>query len=538
MMYYKLFYNLTKIYYIFLLFFPFSILKGESPLAPLKIDTPRQSISIFIESMNTHRKGTIENDQTKIDAIYKAIKCLNLREIPPLIREEQGKEIAIFLKETIDKVYVFQPNFEDVPIDISVSTWTIPETEITLSLEELNGKKEYLFTTSTILNARIYFNKTKSLPYLKESGQGAGYSPPFSERFAPRWTNTFLFGLLVWQWLGLFLAIFLGIGIKFSSTYLFELSVKIAKTSSLIWDDQIFIALSKPGGNLVTIGFWYIFLYLAGIDGKIYIILSYILKFFMGIFFIKFLNDFSDIIGTFYKQHIISSEDPSDLQLVSLLIKLTKILLVSLGVMLSLQNMGINVISLLAGLGIGGLAIALAARDTAANLFGSLMILLDKPFKTGDYIKIGTIEGVVEEIGFRSTQIKGDGDSSISMPNSLIANSNIENLGIGRKNKSSFSIYLPYDTNPINLEIFLDKIKSMLTKNPMILREKIVVNFYKISDPGLEIYISFFMASSEIELELNILQKIYLDIFKIAGDLEIKFVTQNNSYSLGIHSNN
>ena len=538
MMFYKLFYNLTKIYYIFLLFFPYSILKGESPLAPLKIDTPRQSISIFIESMNTHRKGTIENDQTKIDAIYKAIKCLNLREIPPLIREEQGKEIAIFLKETIDKVYVFQPNFEDVPIDISVSTWTIPETEITLSLEELNGKKEYLFTTSTILNARIYFNKTKSLPYLKESGQGAGYSPPFSERFAPRWTNTFLFGLLVWQWLGLFLAIFLGIGIKFSSTYLFELSVKIAKTSSLIWDDQIFIALSKPGGNLVTIGFWYIFLYLAGIDGKIYIILSYILKFFMGIFFIKFLNDFSDIIGTFYKQHIISSEDPSDLQLVSLLIKLTKILLVSLGVMLSLQNMGINVISLLAGLGIGGLAIALAARDTAANLFGSLMILLDKPFKTGDYIKIGTIEGVVEEIGFRSTQIKGDGDSSISMPNSLIANSNIENLGIGRKNKSSFSIYLPYDTNPINLEIFLDKIKSMLTKNPMILREKIVVNFYKISDPGLEIYISFFMASSEIEQELNILQKIYLDIFKIAGDLEIKFVTQNNSYSLGIHSNN
>jgi MscS family membrane protein len=538
MMLYKLAFNLTKIYYIFLLFFPFSLLKGDGPLAPLKINTPRQSISIFIESMNTHRKGIIENDQTKIDAIYKAIKCLNLKEIPPLIREEQGKEIAIFLKETIDKVYVFQPNFEDVPIDTSVSTWTIPETEITLSQEELNGKKEYLFTTSTILNARIYFNKTKSLPYLKESGQGAGYSPPFSERFAPRWTNTFLFGLLVWQWLGLFLAIFLGIGIKFSSTYLFELSVKIAKKSSLIWDDQIFIALSKPGGNLVTIGFWYIFLYLAGIDGKIYIILSYILKFFMGIFFIKFLNDFSDIIGTFYKQHIISSEDPSDLQLVSLLIKLTKILLVSLGVMLSLQNMGINVISLLAGLGIGGLAIALAARDTAANLFGSLMILLDKPFKTGDYIKIGTIEGVVEEIGFRSTQIKGDGDSSISMPNSLIANSNIENLGIGRKNKSSFSIYLPYDTNPVNLEIFLDKIKSMLTENPRILREKIIVNFYKISDPGLEIYISFFMTSSEIEQELNILQKIYLDIFKIAGDLEIKFVTQNNSYSLGIHSNN
>jgi MscS family membrane protein len=535
-MFYKLFFNFMNFYYIVFLLFPYGKLRGESPLAPLKIDTPRQSISIFIESMNTYRKGINVNDQTKIDSIYKAIKCLNLKEIPPLIREEQGKEIAIFLKETIDKVYVFQPNFVDVPMDSSVSTWTIPETEITLSIEEIDGKKEYLFSTSTILNARVYFNKTKSLPYLKESGQGAAYSPPFSERFAPRWTNTFLWGLLVWQWLGLFLAIFIGIGIKFSSSYLFELSVKIAKKSSLIWDDKIFIAVSKPGGNLVTIGFWYIFLYLAGIDGKIYIILSYILKFFMGIFFIKLLNDFSDIIGTFYKQHIISSEDHSDVQLVSLLIKLTKVLLVSLGAMLSLQNMGINVISLLAGLGIGGLAIALAARDTAANLFGSLMILLDKPFKIGDYIKIGNIEGVVEEIGFRSTQIKGDGDKTISMPNSLIANSNIENLGIGRKNISSFSIYLPYDTNPIHLEIFLDKIKSSLTLNPVVLKEKILVNFYKISDPGLEIFISFLMVNSEKQEELSILQKIYLDIFKIAGDLEIKFVTQSNTYTLGIHS--
>lgn len=532
--------NKYLLIYLFriLVIFPFGFLNAENPLSPLILNTPRNSISIFMNSMNTYRDGMIQNDPLKKDAISTAIKCLNLKDISPLIREEQGKEIAIYLKETIDRVYVFDKDFLEVPLDETNSIWTIPETEISIGLEESNGKKEYLFTTSTVLNSRIYFNKTKHLPFLKNSGQGADYSPPLSEKLAPGWANTLLFGLYLWQWMGLLLAIFVGIGIKLSSTYFFHIFVKIANRTSLIWDDKIFLSLSKPGGNIITLGFWYFFLYLAGIDGKIYIVISYILKLFLGIYFIQFLHDFSEIIGNLYKQQILSSEDPSDIQLISVLIKLIKIALVSLGIMLSLQNLGINVISLLAGLGIGGLAIALAARDTAANLFGSLMILLDKPFKTGDHILIGNIEGVVEEIGFRSTQIRGSGDSIFSMPNSLIANSNIENLGARRKIKKSFSIFFPYDTNPRDLESFIEKVRLILTSNSAVHPEKLNVSFTKITDPGLEITILFYLIPLDSDKELLIVQTIYLDIFKIAADLKIKLINQSSTYSLDAHISN
>jgi MscS family membrane protein len=529
--------KIFKIYLLItLIFFPIGFLYAENPLSPLNLSTPRHSISIFMNSMNTYREGMVSNDPIKTNAIFTAIKCLNLKDISPLIREEQGKEIAIYLKETIDRVYVFDKDFIEVPIDRNLSLWSIPETEISIGTEESTGKKEYLFTPSTVLNSRIYFTKTKHLPFLKDSGNGADYYPPLSERLAPKWANTSLFGLFLWQWMGLLLAIFLGLWIKLSSTYFFEILVKIASKTSLIWDDKIFLALSKPGGNIITLGFWYFFLYLAGIDGKIYIVISYILKLFLGIYFIQFLHDFSDIIGNFYKQQIISSEDPSDIQLISVLIKLTKIALVSLGIMLSLQNLGINVISLLAGLGIGGLAIALAARDTAANLFGSLMILLDKPFKTGDHVVIGNIEGLVEEIGFRSTMIRGSGDSVFSLPNSLIANSNIENLGARRKIRKSFSIFFPYDTNPRDLEAFIEKVKLILKSNPFVLPEKLNVSFSKITDPGLEISILFFMVPLESEEELLTIQTIYLNIFKIAADLKIKFINQSSTYSLDMYS--
>ena len=77
--------------------------------------------------------------------------------------------------------------------------------------------------------------------------------------------------------------------------------------------------------------------------------------------------------------------------------------------------------SLLAGLGLGGLAFALAAKDTAANLFGSIMLILDRPFKIGDAVKAGNVDGTVEEIGFRSTRIRTFYNSLISVPNQGLA---------------------------------------------------------------------------------------------------------------------
>ncbi len=516
---------------IVLLFISTQILMADNPLTPQKLFTPRQTIKIFINSMNEYKLGLENNDETKLNSINKAIKCLNLKEIPPLLKEEKGIEVAIFLKEILDRVYVFQENFEDVPEDLNISFWTVPDTEITIQLSESDGKKEFLFNSNTVINSGDFYSKVKHLPYLPNSGKGAGYNSPWKDKYIPRWISTDIFGLQLWQWVGILVAIGIGLMIKHFSKFFFNYLLTISKRTSIQWDDKIIEVVGNPGGKMFAIGFWYFFLYIADIDGKIYTILSYILKVFLGFYFILFLNGLAEILGNIYKYRVSISTEPSEKHLVPLLTKITKILFISLGLMLSLQNLGVNVVSLLAGLGIGGLAIALAARDTAANLFGSLMILLDKPFKTGDQIIIGEIEGFVEEIGFRSTQIRSLNDSLVSIPNAVIANSSIDNLGMRKSKRTNFSFYISYDTNPFILEAFLEGIKNIIYAKEKILKNDMVVVLNKLSDPGLEIFVNFYSNIDTWQENLEQRQEVYLETWRLAENLNIKFVTQGVTYS-------
>ena len=159
------------------------------------------------------------------------------------------------------------------------------------------------------------------------------------------------------------------------------------------------------------------------------------------------------------------------------------------------------------------------------------MILLDKPFKTGDQIIIGEIEGFVEEIGFRSTQIRSLNDSLVSIPNSVIANSSIDNLGMRKSKRTNFSFYISYDTNPIILEAFLEGIKNIIYAKKNILKNDMVVVLNKLSDPGLEIFVNFYSNIDTWQENLEQRQEVYLETWRLAENLNIKFVTQGVTYS-------
>ena len=115
--------------------------------------------------------------------------------------------------------------------------------------------------------------------------------------------------------------------------------------------------------------------------------------------------------------------------------KTLKIVIYIIGALIAISELGFNVSTLLAGIGIGGVAIALAAQDTASNIIAALMIILDKPFEIGDWICVGTIEGSVEEVTFRSTRIRETQNTVVSIPNSTIVNSNITNWSRLQKEK-------------------------------------------------------------------------------------------------------
>ncbi|MDD4457566.1 MAG: mechanosensitive ion channel family protein, partial [Syntrophotalea acetylenica] len=134
------------------------------------------------------------------------------------------------------------------------------------------------------------------------------------------------------------------------------------------------------------------------------------------------------LLDIFLSGWVSKTESPLDDHLLPFIRKSLRAFIIFLAVIMTIQNLGYSISGLLASLGIGGLAVALAAKDTLSNVFGSFMIILDRPFHIGDWVKAGDMEGVVEEVGFRSTKIRTFAKTLITVPNNIIANLAVDNF--------------------------------------------------------------------------------------------------------------
>jgi MscS family membrane protein len=185
--------------------------------------------------------------------------------------------------------------------------------------------------------------------------------------------------------------------------------------------------------------------------------------------------------------------------------------------------MGVNVFSLLAGLGLGGLAFALAAKDTAANLFGSIMILVDRPFKIGDWVSVDTVEGTVEEIGFRSTRIRTFYNSLVTVPNANMANAQIDNLGVRQYRRTSFELDVTYGTKSKDLDAFIEGIRKIILENSISRKDMYHVYFSGYGASSLKIMVYFFLITDDWGQELKEKQNIYFKIYSLAEQLGVEF---------------
>ena len=214
---------------------------------------------------------------------------------------------------------------------------------------------------------------------------------------------------------------------------------------------------------------------------------------------------------------------PLNSQLLPVVRKGLKTLVITLGILVTIQNLGYNVMSLLAGLGLGGLAFALAAKDTCANLLGSMTILIDRPFLVGDWIVVDHIEGNVEEIGLRSTRIRTFHDSIVTFPNSTIAQANIDNLGRRNYRRVRTILSVTYDTKPEKLETFTTALKTIIQNHPRTRKDNYQVVFFGYGASALEVLVNFFIEVDDLHMELEEREKIYFDIFKTAESMAIRF---------------
>lgn len=198
--------------------------------------------------------------------------------------------------------------------------------------------------------------------------------------------------------------------------------------------------------------------------------------------------------------------------------------IIALGVVIFfVSQLGYNVSALLAGLGIGGLVFALAAKDSVENLFGSITILMEMPFGVGDWVKIGDIDGTVEEINLRSTRIRTFEDSLITMPNSRMITSHVENYGARRRRRLRTTLGVTYDTPPAKLEAFCARIREMLKEHPKIWDDKRFVFFNDYGKSTLDVMLYCFIESPTWDEELEIRDDVLRRILVIAEEMGVEF---------------
>jgi MscS family membrane protein len=186
------------------------------------------------------------------------------------------------------------------------------------------------------------------------------------------------------------------------------------------------------------------------------------------------------------------------------------------------SELGFPAYSILTGFGVTGLAIALAAKDTLSNLLGSIAIMFEKPFRSHDWIKVGDAEGTVEQVGFRSTRIRTFEDSVISIPNNLIVNTMVDNLGVRGRRRQHFTIGLPYETPLENVRSFISGVHKVVAKHPMTVPEDCHVHLNQLGADGMVVLIHFHLRVLTYEAELEERENILFDLLTLAKTTSIK----------------
>jgi MscS family membrane protein len=297
--------------------------------------------------------------------------------------------------------------------------------------------------------------------------------------------------------------------------WFFKNIVKVitSKTKTRL-DDVLLEVIEKPAVlGIITGGIWYGMMRLTfapGTDKFLNHAFTFIALITLTWLIVRAVDAvFSEIIVPLTEK----TENTFDDQIVPVLRKGVKGIIWIIGFIVGLDNAGFDIMALIAGLGIGGLALALAAQDTVKNVFGGVMIFIDKPFQIGERVIIDGNDGFVTEVGIRSTRIKTLMNRIITIPNSKFAESSIENISAEPTRKVVVNLGLTYETTPEKMDLAMKILGEIVDSNQDILSQERIISFTTWGDFSLGILFIFYIKkeadilASQSKVNLEILRK-------------------------------
>jgi MscS family membrane protein len=341
----------------------------------------------------------------------------------------------------------------------------------------------------------------------------------------PAWTADRNFVLLNGQWLGLVAILFFGWLIAFIVNFnVKNVVIRFLTKDHVFVSEKIKTKFYRAIKWLIISLTWLMGVRLLELHldilspllraGKVIFVLSSVVLIF----------HFCDFVAAYFLKRAKQTEDGFDDILVPLLQKTSKFLVIAIGFILMGQSVGLDMKGILAGLGIGGLAFAFAAKDALANFFGSLMVLFDRPFHMGDWIVVdGGIEGQVEEVGLRSTKIRTFYNSLIIIPNGNLSNAVIDNYNQRKFRRMKTTLGVQYDTPPEKIEAFCEGIRELIINNNYARKDYFNVYLNEMADSSLNILLHLFWEVRDYPSELSQRHHLLIDIIRLAKKLDVDF---------------
>jgi len=300
---------------------------------------------------------------------------------------------------------------------------------------------------------------------------------------------------------------------------------RAARKTSNELDDRFLKSLNKPGELLVIIiGLYFAtsVLQLPKEPTDLDLMARNLVKGFFVLDIAWFCFNLVTLLEQWMNHWAGRTESTLDDHLVPFVRKSLRVFIVIIAILMLIQNLGYSISGLLASLGLGGLAVALAAKDSLSNIFGSLMILLDRPFTIGDWIQAGDMEGTVEEIGFRSTRIRTFAKTLITVPNSALMNLAINNFSQMPKRRIKLTVGITYSSSPAQVRQAVVAIRQLLQTHPAIHQEFFLVNFTDFGASSLDIMVYCFTTSTVWQEYLDAREDICLKIMEELQKLELE----------------
>lgn len=477
---------------------------GLGPLPDsFKVSSPRAAAKTFAELV---RQGKP----------VEAARLLDLSQLEPAKQKARGKRLVrrlAFVLLRLKPGYVAALSNDppgaperDVPDDEEqLLTTKIGDQALAVRLghyRRVGKSRVWLFTAQTVANIDRLYEKYGP-------GWAGDYLPPvfFNVQFA---------GVQLWQWIGLLFALVLAfIFGRVAAFFSRKVLIKAAAFTTWDWDDKIVEATKGPMTTLyAALGFVVSLGFLALADAPEKVVLS-VVKLITIIAVGWFITRALDVAGEVMLEMFSARQDEVGMAMVPVARKIVKPIVYLLVLIVALQNIGINVAGLLAGLGIGGLALAMASKSTLENMLGGITIAFDRPFKVGDFVKVGDILGAVEEVGLRSTRVRTLDRTIVTVPNGQMADSKVENFAKRDRIRLVFNIGVQYDSSLDQVRYIVDEIKRTILQQPKIVHDGFRVRFIGFGDSALQIEIYVYIDT----VDYNEFTAIREELFLIIGGI-------------------